>query len=87
MFDPCARTPKFETGVLTRQGQYFLFFTLMGAYIGQNNPTELLFLVGPGVLATILRLASFLLAQLLIVLPSLKSRFGRSKFFAKSTND
>ena len=38
----------------------------MGAYVGQNNPTELLFLVGPGVLATILRLASFSLTQLLI---------------------
>jgi putative tricarboxylic transport membrane protein len=94
----------------------------MGAYIGQNNPTELLFLVGLGVLATILRLASFSLpprligfilgpmlennfsrasqlydgvsfvwerpmttvllaiAVLLIVLPSLKSRFGKVKF-------
>ena len=59
----------------------------MDAYIGQNNPTELLFLVGPEVLAIIIRFASFPLAQLLIVLPSLKSGFGRSKFFAKSTND
>ena len=59
----------------------------MGADIGQNNPTELLFFVGPGVLATILRLTSFPLAQLLIVLPQLKSRFGRSKFFAKSAHD
>jgi putative tricarboxylic transport membrane protein len=66
---------------------FILFFTLMDAYIGQNNPTELLFLVGPGVLAIIIRFASFPLAQLLIVLPSLKSGFGRSKFFAKSTND
>lgn len=102
---------------------FILFFTLMGAYIGQNNPTELLFLVGLGVLATILRLASFPLAPLLIgfilgpmlennfsrasqlydgvsfvwerpmttvllaiavlliVLPSLNSRFGKVKFF------
>ena len=38
----------------------------MGAYIGQNNATELLFLVGLGVAATILRFASFSLAPLLI---------------------
>ena len=102
---------------------FYLIFHSMGAYIGQNNPTELLLLVGLGVLATILRLASFPLAPLLIgfilgpmlennfsrasqlydglsfiwerpmttvllatavlliVLPSLKSRFGRGKFF------
>ena len=45
---------------------FILFFTLMGAYIGQNNATELLFLVGLGVAATILRFASFPLAPLLI---------------------
>ena len=53
----------------------------MGAYIGQNNPTELLFLVGLGVLATILRLASFPLAPLLIGFilgPMLENNFARA---------
>ena len=53
----------------------------MGAYIGQNNPTELLFLVGLGVLATILRLASFPLAPLLIGFilgPMLENNFSRN---------
>jgi putative tricarboxylic transport membrane protein len=45
---------------------FILFFTLMGAYIGQNNATELLILVGLGVLGTILRFADFPLAPLLI---------------------
>ena len=45
---------------------FILFFTLMGAYIGQNNATELLILVGFGVVATIFRLADFPLAPLLI---------------------
>ncbi|MEL6584335.1 MAG: tripartite tricarboxylate transporter permease [Pseudomonadota bacterium] len=45
---------------------FILFFTLMGAYIGQNNATELLMLVGLGVLATILRFADYPLAPLLI---------------------
>ncbi|MEM1288339.1 MAG: tripartite tricarboxylate transporter permease [Pseudomonadota bacterium] len=45
---------------------FILFFTLMGAYIGQNNATELLLLVGLGVLATILRFADYPLAPLLI---------------------
>jgi len=60
---------------------FILFFTLMGAYIGQNNPTELLFLVGLGVLATILRLASFPLAPLLIGFilgPMLENNFARA---------
>ena len=34
---------------------FILFFTMMGAYIGQNNATELLILVGFGLVATILR--------------------------------
>ena len=38
----------------------------MGSYIGQNNPTELLILVGFGVVATILRFADYPLAPLLI---------------------
>ena len=60
---------------------FILFFTLMGAYIGQNNPTELLFLVGLGVVATVLRLASFPLAPLLIGFilgPMLENNFSRA---------
>ncbi len=45
---------------------FILFFTLMGAYIGQNNATELLILVGLGVAATVLRFADYPLAPLLI---------------------
>ncbi|WP_425037873.1 tripartite tricarboxylate transporter permease [Primorskyibacter sp. S187A] len=45
---------------------FILFFTLMGAYIGQNNATELLMLVGFGIAATILRFADYPLAPLLI---------------------
>ncbi|MEP2718062.1 tripartite tricarboxylate transporter permease [Pseudophaeobacter sp.] len=45
---------------------FILFFTLMGAYIGQNNVTELLLLVGFGVCATALRFADYPLAPLLI---------------------
>ncbi|MGI3183516.1 tripartite tricarboxylate transporter permease [Nioella aestuarii] len=45
---------------------FILFFTLMGAYIGQNNATELLILVGFGFVATILRFADYPLAPLLI---------------------
>ena len=45
---------------------FILFFTLMGSYIGQNNSTELLLLVGLGICATILRFADYPLAPLLI---------------------
>ncbi len=45
---------------------FILFFTLMGSYIGQNNSTELLILVGLGVCATVLRFANYPLAPLLI---------------------
>ncbi len=45
---------------------FILFFTMIGAYIGQNNATELLLLVGLGVCATILRFADYPLAPLLI---------------------
>ncbi len=45
---------------------FILFFTLMGSYLGQNNPTELLILVGFGVIATFLRFADYPLAPLLI---------------------
>jgi putative tricarboxylic transport membrane protein len=45
---------------------FILFFTLMGSYIGQNNPTELLILVLLGLGATALRMANYPLAPLLI---------------------
>jgi putative tricarboxylic transport membrane protein len=45
---------------------FILFFTLMGAYIGQNNATELLLLVGFGICATSLKFADYPLAPLLI---------------------
>ncbi|WP_439155018.1 tripartite tricarboxylate transporter permease [Yoonia sp.] len=45
---------------------FILFFTLMGSYLGQNNATELLILVGFGIIATILRFADYPLAPLLI---------------------
>lgn len=45
---------------------FILFFTLMGAYIGQNNETELLLLIGLGIAATILRFADYPLPPLLI---------------------
>jgi putative tricarboxylic transport membrane protein len=60
---------------------FILFFTLMGAYIGQNNATELLFLVGFGVCATILRFADYPLAPLLIGFilgPMLENNFSRA---------
>ncbi|MBT2132234.1 tripartite tricarboxylate transporter permease [Aliiroseovarius lamellibrachiae] len=60
---------------------FILFFTLMGAYIGQNNATELLILVGLGVAATVLRFADYPLAPLLIgfILGSmLEDNFARS---------
>ncbi len=60
---------------------FILFFTLMGAYIGQNNATELLLLVGFGVCATILRFADYPLAPLLIGFilgPLLENNFARA---------
>jgi putative tricarboxylic transport membrane protein len=60
---------------------FILFFTLMGSYIGQNNATELLILVGLGVFATLLRFANYPLAPLLIgfVLGSmLENNFSRA---------
>lgn len=60
---------------------FILFFTMMGAYIGQNNATELLILVGMGVCATVLRFANFPLPPLLIgfILGSmLEDNFSRS---------
>ena len=60
---------------------FILFFTLMGSYIGQNNATELLILVGLGIMATVLRFADYPLAPLLIgfILGTmLEDNFGRS---------
>ncbi len=45
---------------------FVLFFAMAGAYIGQNNATELLLLLGFGVLAIILRFADYPLPPLLI---------------------
>ena len=45
---------------------FILFFTMMGSYIGQNNSTELLILVGLGICATALKFADYPLAPLLI---------------------
>ncbi len=60
---------------------FILFFTMMGAYIGQNNATELLILVALGVCATILRFAAYPLPPMLIgfILGSmLEDNFARS---------
>ena len=68
---------------------FILFFTLMGAYIGQNNSTELLILVGFGVIATILRFADYPLAPLLIgfILGTmLEDNFSRSMQLAGGFN-
>ncbi|MEJ6393914.1 tripartite tricarboxylate transporter permease [Gymnodinialimonas sp. 2305UL16-5] len=68
---------------------FILFFTLMGAYIGQNNATELLILVGFGVIATILRFADYPLAPLLIgfILGTmLEDNFARSMQLAGGLN-
>jgi putative tricarboxylic transport membrane protein len=45
---------------------FIMFFTLMGAYIGQNNATELLLLVGFGICGIALKFANFPLPPLLI---------------------
>ena len=45
---------------------FVLFFALIGSYIGQNNPTELLIMIGLGVVATFFRFTGFLLPPLII---------------------
>ena len=45
---------------------FVLLFSLLGAYIGQNNQTELLMMVGFGVLALILKKANYPLPPLII---------------------
>ncbi|MFV0339189.1 MAG: tripartite tricarboxylate transporter permease, partial [Parachlamydiaceae bacterium] len=60
---------------------FILFFTLMGVYIGQNNATELLILIGLGILATVLKFADYPLAPMLIGFilgPILENNFARS---------
>jgi putative tricarboxylic transport membrane protein len=59
---------------------FILFFTLMGVYIGQNNATELLILIGLGVTATVFKFADYPLAPLLIGFilgPMLENNFSR----------
>ena len=60
---------------------FILFFAMSGAYIGQNNATELLILVGLGFCATILRFADYPLAPLLIGFilgQMMEDNFGRA---------
>ena len=60
---------------------FILFFAMSGAYIGQNNATELLILVLLGVMATALRFADFPLPPLLIGFilgPMLENNFSRA---------
>lgn len=45
---------------------FVLFFSLIGAYIGQNNPTELFIMIGFGVLATLFRFTGYPLPPLVI---------------------
>lgn len=45
---------------------FVVFFSLIGAYIGQNNPTELLIMIGLGCMATLLRFGGFPLPPLII---------------------
>ena len=60
---------------------FILFFTLMGVYIGQNNATELLLLIGLGVCFTFLRFAGYPLAPMMIGFilgPMLEDNFSRA---------
>jgi len=60
---------------------FVLFFAMAGAYIGQNNATELLLLLGFGVFAIIMRFADYPLPPMLIgfVLGQLfEDNFGRA---------
>ena len=45
---------------------FVLFFALIGAYIGQNNPTELLMMIGCGALAVVFRFTGYPLPPLVI---------------------
>lgn len=60
---------------------FILFFAMSGVYIGQNNSTELLLLIGIGVFATIMRFADYPLAPLLIGFilgQMMEDNFGRA---------
>lgn len=45
---------------------FVVFFSLIGAYIGQNNPTELLIMIFTGLVATALRFGGYPLPPLII---------------------
>ena len=45
---------------------FVVFFSLVGAYIGQNNGTELLIMIGIGCMATLLRFGGYPLPPLII---------------------
>jgi putative tricarboxylic transport membrane protein len=45
---------------------FVVFFSLVGAYIGQNNGTELLIMIGLGCMATLLRFGGYPLPPLII---------------------
>lgn len=45
---------------------FVLFFALIGSYIGQNNSTELLMMIGLGTMATVMRFTGFPLPPLVI---------------------
>lgn len=45
---------------------FILFFSLIGAYIGQNNATELYMMIGIGVVATVFRFVDYPLPPLII---------------------
>lgn len=45
---------------------FILFFSLIGAYIGQNNPTELFMMIGCSILAIVFRFTGYPLPPLII---------------------
>ena len=60
---------------------FVLFFSLVGAYIGQNNPTELFIMIGLGALAIAFRFAGFPLPPLVIGFilgGAMEDNFGRA---------
>lgn len=68
---------------------FILFFAMSGVYIGQNNATELLLLIGIGVFATIMRFADYPLAPLLIGFilgQMMEDNFGRAMRNADGLN-
>ncbi|MDH3739260.1 MAG: tripartite tricarboxylate transporter permease, partial [Alphaproteobacteria bacterium] len=68
---------------------FILFFAMSGVYIGQNNATELLILIGIGVFATIMRFADYPLAPLLIGFilgQMMEDNFGRAMRNADGLN-